>query len=102
MENTSDTVSGAPAHHPAGELLIDYAAGTLSQAESLLIATHLDFCAECRRSADTAVAVGGELLDAVTPLSLPPSAFQRTLQAIDALPVSVQAMIRSAPSFAIK
>ena len=102
MENTSDTSQLAPTHHPPGEFLIDYAAGALSQAESLLIALHLDFCPDCRRMADTALATGGALLDAIVPLSLPPTAFQRTLQAIEALPKSVEAVIRSAPTFAVK
>ena len=102
MENTSHTTLVAPTHHPSGEFLIDYAAGALSPAESLLIAVHLDFCRDCRRLAETAVAVGGTLLDTIVPLPLPPTAFQRTLQAIDAQPGSVEALIRSAPTFAVK
>jgi putative transcriptional regulator len=102
MENISYAPRLAPTHHPFGELLIDYAAGSLSQAESLLIALHLDFCPHCRQLADTAQAVGGALLDTIAPLPLPPTAFQRTLQAIDAAPNSVEAVIRSAPAFAVK
>jgi putative transcriptional regulator len=102
MENASHTSLVAPTHHPFSELLIDYTTGALSQAESMLIAMHLDFCAECRRSADIVQAVGGALLDTIAPLQLPPSTFQRTLQAIDATPKSVEALIRSAPTFALK
>jgi putative transcriptional regulator len=102
MENASHTSLTAPTHHPSGEFLVDYAAGALSSAESLLIALHLDFCPDCRRMADVALAAGGALLDAIAPVALPPTAFQRTLQAIDALPKPVDAVIRSAPGFAVK
>jgi len=102
MENTSHTTQVAPTHHPSGEFLIDYATGALSSAESLLIALHLDFCPDCRRAADVAQEVGGVLLDTIAPLTLPPTAFQRTLQAIDALPPSVESVIGSAPTFAVK
>jgi putative transcriptional regulator len=102
MENISHAPRTAPTHHPLGELLIDYAAGSLSPAESLLIAMHLDFCAHCRRLADTAQSIGGALLDTIDPLPLPPTAFQRALRAIDAEPNSVEAVIRSAPTFAVK
>ena len=102
MENTSHTARVAPTHHPSGEFLIDYASGALSSAESLLIALHLDFCADCRRAAHVALGTGGALLDTIAPLALPPTAFQRTLQAIDALPMSVESVIRSAPTFAVK
>jgi putative transcriptional regulator len=102
MENTSHTTAAAPTHHPSGEFLIDYAAGALSPAESLLIAVHLDFCSDCRRAAHVAHQIGGTLLDTIVPLALPPTAFQRTLQAIDAPPMSVEAVIRSAPTFAVE
>jgi putative transcriptional regulator len=102
MENASHTPLAAPTHHPFGELLIDYVTGALSQAESMLIAVHLDFCQECRGLAATAQATGGALLDAIAPLQLPPAAFQRTLQAIDAAPNSIESVIRSAPTFALK
>jgi len=101
MENVSDMAVAAPTHHPAGELLVDYAAGTLSQAEALLISLHLEFCAECRHAASVALDVGGALLEAIEPIVLAPSAFQRTLQAIDAAPVSIDSVIRSAPTFAV-
>jgi putative transcriptional regulator len=102
MEKTSHESLATPAHHPSGEFLIDYVVGALSPAESLLIDLHLDFCADCRRSADVALAAGGALLDAIAPLALPPTAFQRTLQAIDALPKPAKVAVRSAPAFAGK
>jgi putative transcriptional regulator len=102
MENVSDMPVAAPTHHPPGELLLDYAAGALSPAEALVIAVHLEFCADCRQAERTALDAGGALLDAIEPMALPPSAFQRVLQAIDSAPVSIEAVIRSAPTFAVK
>ena len=100
MENISDM--SAPTHHPPGELLIDYAAGALSAAETLLIALHLDACAECREVAHVALSAGGALLETIEPMALPPAAFQHVLQAIDDKPVSLERVIRSAPTFAVK
>jgi putative transcriptional regulator len=103
MENVSDVPVAAPTHHPPGELLIDYAAGAVSPAEALMIAVHLEFCADCREAARTALDAGGALLEAIEPMALPPAAFQNVLQAIDGdAPISIDNVIRSAPTFAVK
>lgn len=54
-----------PARHPAPELLIDYAAGSLREVQSLLIASHLAYCPECRRQVAELEACGGVLLEDV-------------------------------------
>jgi putative transcriptional regulator len=74
----------APAYHPAEELLLDYATGATSPAESLLLATHLAYCDACRKTAHAARTVGGTLLNALEPARLPPNMLNRTLAAIDA------------------
>jgi putative transcriptional regulator len=102
MGNVSDMHVAAPTHHPQGELLIDYAAGALSPAEALVIEVHLEFCADCRAAARTALDAGGALLDAIEPMALSPAAFQNVLQAIDGEAVSIESVIRSAPAFAVK
>ncbi len=76
----------APTHHPAAELLLDYASGATSEAESLMIAIHLGACRECRRAFQTSVAVGGALLDAIAPVRIAPALLNRTLSAIDTMP----------------
>lgn len=35
-------------HHIGDDLLLSYAAGTLDEASSLLVATHLALCPHCR------------------------------------------------------
>jgi putative transcriptional regulator len=75
----------------------------MSPAEDLLMDLHIRACAECRRASDAALAVGGALFDALPPAHLPPSLFQRTLQAIDALDVPPPAAAAArAPAFAAK
>ncbi|MBP2290281.1 ChrR family anti-sigma-E factor [Azospirillum rugosum] len=54
-----------PAHHPAPELLFDYAAGSLREVQALLVASHLAYCAECRRRVAELEACGGVLLEEV-------------------------------------
>jgi putative transcriptional regulator len=59
-----------PAHHPDDSLLLEYAAGSLSEAKALLVATHLALCPACRqrvRSGEMAAAavVFGEESEAV-------------------------------------
>ncbi len=59
-----------PSHHPDHSLLLDYASGATSEAESLIVATHLTLCAECRRELARLEAVGGSLLESIEPATL--------------------------------
>lgn len=51
-------------HHVGADLLLAYGAGTLDEATSLLVATHLALCPACRADLELAEAVGGALIDA--------------------------------------
>jgi putative transcriptional regulator len=84
MPRFPDPAAPAPAYHPAEELLLDYAAGATSAAETLLLATHLTYCNACRQAVHAARAVGGALLDTLAPARMPPNMLNRTLAAIDA------------------
>lgn len=66
-------------YHISDELLLSYAAGTLDEASSLLVATHLALCPHCRSRNLAADAVGGELLDALPPAALSPGLMGRVL-----------------------
>jgi putative transcriptional regulator len=85
MDNAFDSSTPPPTHHPPEALLIDYAAGNMSEAESLMIDVHLDACTQCRQAAQAALAIGGALLDSIAPVQLPRGLFERTMQAIDAM-----------------
>ena len=56
-----------PIHHLPDELLLDHAAGSLPEPVALLVATHLAMCPACRESEARLEAVGGALLDEITP-----------------------------------
>jgi putative transcriptional regulator len=84
MPRFPDPAAPAPAFHPAEEFLLDYAAGATSQAETLLLATHLAYCKVCRQAVQAARTVGGVLLNTLAPAHLPPNMLNRTLAAIDA------------------
>lgn len=53
--------------HPTDDLLLAYAAGSLDQAMSLLVASHLTLCPRCRAEVSRAEALGGALLDEQPP-----------------------------------
>ena len=38
-----------PNHHPNSALLMAYASGSLTEAFSLVVASHLSFCQECQQ-----------------------------------------------------
>jgi putative transcriptional regulator len=71
-------------HHIPDEMLLAYAAGSAPEAWSLLVATHLSLCADCRKLVDKTEQVGGELLDAQVPEQLNNDAFEVLMRAIDA------------------
>lgn len=53
-------------HHLSDQLLIGYAAGNLPEAFSLVVATHVSLCDECRAWLETFETVGGAVLEAET------------------------------------
>ena len=81
--------------HPGDELLLPLAAGRLAAGQSLVVATHLEGCAECRARLHTLQAVGGALLDDEDATPLAAGAWERTLGRIDAPAVATTA--RRAP-----
>jgi putative transcriptional regulator len=72
-----------PRHHPPDELLLDLATGGASESEALILETHLRYCANCRSQSRMLDRLGGALLDALEPVTLPPNMLNRALQAIE-------------------
>lgn len=70
-------------HHPSDDLLFDYATGTLGEAWSLAIATHLALCPSCRQEIARIEAIGGSLMEVTTPIAITDDAFDRLLEHID-------------------
>ena len=73
-------------HHPSAETLGAYAAGSLDTARRLVVASHLERCAACRRAVANFEAVGGALLEALPPTPMDEDALVRVLARLDAVP----------------
>lgn len=50
-------------HHLSDQLLMAYSAGDLSEAFSLVVATHLSMCDDCRARSEAFDAVGGAVIE---------------------------------------
>lgn len=79
-----------PNHHPSDSLLIAYGAGSLTEGLALVVASHLSLCTECRRKAQQVDALGGSLLEEMTPSALSADALDSVLSRLDE-PVPVAA-----------
>lgn len=73
-----------PHHHFDEALLLDFAAGSLPEGLSVLVATHLSLCPACRAVVADAEAVGGALLELLEPEALAPDALDKVLARLDA------------------
>lgn len=66
-------------HHLDDALLMAYSAGTLPEAFSLAIATHISMCDECRATLESFDAVGGHVIEDQAPVSMSDDAFTKTM-----------------------
>lgn len=66
-------------HHPSDDLLLSYAAGSLDEPTSILIATHLALCPQCRSQVAAAESIGGQMLDEVVPEAVDHSALDAVM-----------------------
>ena len=73
-------------HHPDDATLLTYAAGTLSEGFSLVVAAHLEYCPRCRNNLAKAEALGGELMAALPPVSMETTSFHQVWERIEAAP----------------
>lgn len=70
-------------HHPPDDTVLRYANGTLPEAPAVVVATHLSFCPACRHRMEAYEALGGSMLESVTPAALSPDALAATLAKLD-------------------
>jgi putative transcriptional regulator len=73
-------------HHLSDPLLMAYAAGQLPEAFSLIVATHVSLCDECRARLLSFEAVGGALIDTVPEVEMAPGSLDAVLARLDAPP----------------
>ena len=71
------------AHRLGDEWIMEYAAGTLSEGEAILVASHLSFLPDAAETLEVAEAIGGSLLEHETSASMAPDALASVLARID-------------------
>ena len=71
-------------HHPSDPTLASFAAGTLDEGRSLVVATHLSKCPACREAIAAFEGFGGAMLEDAEPLAVDETALARALGAISA------------------
>jgi len=77
--------------HPEADLLLDYAAGSLSPALCVSVTAHLHFCDKCRAQDIALSEIGGDLLSGVTPEEMPENALEKVLLSLNSAEISDQA-----------
>ncbi|HEY4075989.1 MAG TPA: ChrR family anti-sigma-E factor [Rhizomicrobium sp.] len=70
-------------HHPAPEILTEYARGALHAGAMLVVACHVESCAVCRSEVTLWEGVGGALLEATPLAALSDGALDRMLARLD-------------------
>ena len=75
-------------HHPDDSTVMAYVAGTLPEGFTLVLAAHLESCPRCQERVAEAQALGGELLAALPPASLPSGGLAEVWERIEAAPAA--------------
>jgi putative transcriptional regulator len=75
-------------HHLTDDLLMAYSAGQLPEAFSLVVATHLSMCDDCRAYAESFDTIGGALLDSEHSSAMNSVSLERTMARISGLPAT--------------
>lgn len=81
-------------HHPKNTTLADFAAGTLDEGRSLVVASHLAMCGECREFVSSLEEAGGQMLAAIEPVPMADNAAVRALSLLADEPVMTQSAPR--------
>lgn len=69
--------------HPSPELLARYVSGSLSLAAALVVESHLALCDHCAAAHRDTMALGGLLLERLSPSELDARLFEQTLARLD-------------------
>ncbi|WP_136441704.1 ChrR family anti-sigma-E factor [Pacificoceanicola onchidii] len=71
-------------HHLTEDLIAGYSAGTLPEAVSLAVATHISLCDSCRAALSAYDAIGGAVVDASAPAAVNAGSLDSVLARIHA------------------
>jgi putative transcriptional regulator len=72
-------------HHPSTETLASFAAGTLDEARSIVVAAHVNGCAHCRTMLGSFEQLGGTLIERASPVALRGGALDAAVARLDEL-----------------
>lgn len=70
-------------HHIRSELLAAWVSGNLPAVFAVVVASHVALCEDCQAATEAAQAIGGALLERLTPADLSEDALSRALAALD-------------------
>ena len=70
-------------HHPEDATLMGFAAGTLSEPFSIIVAAHLEMCAACRANVRTLTALGAVAMQGSAPAELATGSWDSLLTRLD-------------------
>jgi len=70
-------------HHLDDATLVRYAAGDLDEAFTVIVASHIAMCAQCRKASHDAEELGGQLLESTELTKVDQDAFANLMAAID-------------------
>lgn len=87
-------------HHPAEELLLAHASGAADEALSLILATHLALCPECRAKVAKMESLGGAMLSDIPPAAVSDAALQSVMARLDGTPAEQPAIRAKAGAYA--
>lgn len=85
-------------HHLSDEMILSYAAGSLSAGQAMVVHCHLEICPDCMARVREAEALGGALLEHEAELGSLSLDFDEFLSQIDTLPEESQEMMPSISS----
>lgn len=77
-------------HHPSDDLLALYASGGIDEGTALLVATHLALCPACRIETARLEAVGGALVDDLSPAVMRDGSLEWALARLDDVAPAVE------------
>lgn len=81
-------------HHPKDTTLAEFVAGTLDEGRSLVVASHLAACAECRDFVSSLEEAGGQMLASIQPVAMAEGAAARALSLLADEPAMTQPALR--------
>jgi len=94
MPAGTGTRKADPVHHLTDEILLDYSAGSLDEAMSLMVASHLTLCPVCRARVARNEALGGVMLQDMAPEDMEDDALDSIMSRLDSSDSGGMPMIR--------